>query len=218
MSQGVAGKSMNNLSEFESVDVLLACAETLSRETFAAFLMSEGVPKVWRASSFDQICSLLQGRSHVDLVLVDSELLREQATDKLATIVALSEPAPVVVVQAQGSEANVSAVLETGVKGIVAKSMPAETLVAGLRFVVGGDMFVPYDLLKQQSNVCQQKLESEDVRVLGLVAEGFSNTEIANETGLSSAVVKSCLKRLCRKLEARNRTQAAVIARQTGLI
>lgn len=61
-------------------------------------------------------------------------------------------------------------------------------------------------------------ISEREVTILGLLAEGFSNTEIANSLYISKMTVENHLKRIFKKLNAKNRTHAAVIAVKNNLI
>jgi DNA-binding NarL/FixJ family response regulator len=60
-------------------------------------------------------------------------------------------------------------------------------------------------------------LSKRELDVLGGLTKGFSNKEIALQLDLQEVTVKLHVKTLCRKLDARNRTHAAMIAKEAGL-
>jgi DNA-binding NarL/FixJ family response regulator len=61
-------------------------------------------------------------------------------------------------------------------------------------------------------------LSGREMTVLGYLGEGRKNKEIAMTLGLSEGTVKMHVMSICKKLEATNRTQAVVIARDMGLL
>ena len=61
-------------------------------------------------------------------------------------------------------------------------------------------------------------LTKRETEVLRALSEGKSNKEIARDLGLQEVTIKLHVKTLCRKLEAKNRTQAAMIARDRELL
>ena len=62
------------------------------------------------------------------------------------------------------------------------------------------------------------KLTYRQMQVLGLVADGLSNKEIARQLGLSENTVKIHVSRVFRALDVGNRTQAALVARRRGIL
>jgi len=64
----------------------------------------------------------------------------------------------------------------------------------------------------------RRALTEREKQILRLVCDGLSNAEIADRLGISPETVKSELKRIFRKIEVRNRTQAAVLLVREGLL
>lgn len=109
--------------------------------------------------------------------------------------------------------------IEAGVRGFVPKSAPLKSLNNALRFVASGEMYLPTEYMMRETLAEPQQtdLKPRELRVLGLVCEGYRNNEIGAELGLAETIVKLDVKTACRKLGARNRTQAAVMAIRAGL-
>ena len=61
------------------------------------------------------------------------------------------------------------------------------------------------------------RLTDREKQILRLLCDGLTNRQIASEMSVSSEVVKSGLKRIFRKIDVRNRTQAAVLVAQDHL-
>ena len=63
----------------------------------------------------------------------------------------------------------------------------------------------------------QDVLSAREMQVLSGLVRGLANKEIAREIKLQEVTIKLHVKTLCRKLEAKNRTHAAIIAKEAGL-
>ena len=74
-----------------------------------------------------------------------------------------------------------------------------------------GRICIPYTVLSKISNTPFQQLTARETELLGMLANGWSNTQIASRTGISENTVKYHLKNLYDKLEVRNRAMAVAL-------
>ena len=126
--------------------------------------------------------------------------------------------------------------ISAGAAGFLLKDVPPEDLLEAIRTVFhGGAVVAPSStkrlldhmapLLRSQAQQdgasAQDLLElltAREAEVFKLMAEGFSNTEIAEQLCLSEATVKTHVGRVLSKLEVRDRVQAVVLAYKTGVV
>ena len=84
-----------------------------------------------------------------------------------------------------------------------------------------GETYIPLDFLnavEQEEDIpLRKQLSEREIQVLGGLCQGLSNKEIARELDLQEVTIKLHVKTLCRKIEAKNRTHAAMIAKEAGL-
>ena len=92
-------------------------------------------------------------------------------------------------------------------------------MVAAVRLMAKGERFAPMGLLTADMapGAPLAALTAREVTVLRGICEGKSNKEIARDLGLQEVTVKLHVKTLSRKLEAKNRTHAAMIAKAGGM-
>ena len=110
--------------------------------------------------------------------------------------------------------------LTAGAAGYLTYSLSAQALLAGLRMINLGEIFVPIDVLAQEDQITQTGrhwLTGRERDVLNGLLEGHSNKEIARAHGLSEVTIKHHLKSLRAKLGARNRTHAVCRAIELGI-
>jgi DNA-binding NarL/FixJ family response regulator len=121
--------------------------------------------------------------------------------------------------------------LQNGASGFLLKDTQPAELVSALRAVASGDAVVSPSVTRrlldrflgtsggQLRDVAVLDVLTEREReVLGLIAKGLSNTEIAGTLFLSEATVKTHVGRILAKLDLRDRVQAVVLAYETGLV
>lgn len=154
-----------------------------------------------------------------DLALVD---LLMPGMDGVAGVRALRQRCPtlpLIVVSGQVEPGMVRAVLEAGATGFVPKTGAADTLLLACRVVRSGGVYVPpHALLALQGGsepaARTVALTPRQRDVLALLMDGEPNKRIAQRLGLTEGTVKLHIAALLRALQARNRTEAVVRARQ----
>jgi DNA-binding NarL/FixJ family response regulator len=121
--------------------------------------------------------------------------------------------------------------LRAGASGFLLKDTPPGDLLAAIRVVAAGDALLAPGITRrliaefarrpeptQIAPAALQALTDREREVLGLVAQGLSNAEIAQRLVVSPATSKTYVSRLLAKLGARDRAQLVVIAYETGLV
>ncbi|CCK26725.1 hypothetical protein BN159_2346 [Streptomyces davaonensis JCM 4913] len=172
-------------------------------------------------------------RPHVALINHDAD-----AVDGIAMARSLRRMAPdnapgVLMLSSRTEQAELLSALKGGVRGLLPGNCDPRTLPAAIRDIAGGAMVLKSPnavqligrLLNRSPEVSASAgsgqlalLTTRERDVLSLVANGHSNLVIAKMLSLSEATVKSHLYHLCQKLGLRDRTQAVILAYETGLV
>jgi DNA-binding NarL/FixJ family response regulator len=121
--------------------------------------------------------------------------------------------------------------LRVGASGFLLKDTPPADLLAAIRVVAAGDALLAPGITRRLiaefarrpdptpvAPAALDALTDREREVLGLVAHGLSNSEIAERLVVSSATSKTYVSRLLAKLGARDRAQLVAIAYETGLV
>ncbi|KAA6216951.1 response regulator [Streptomyces filamentosus] len=160
-----------------------------------------------------------------DVVLMDVKMPGTDGIEALKRLQALANPAKVLVVTSFTEQRTVVPALRAGASGYVYKDVDPEALAGAIRSVHAGHVLLHPEvagaLLSQddpQGGTGRGTTLTEREReVLGLIADGRSNREIARVLVLSEKTVKTHVSNILMKLDLADRTQAALWAVRHGL-
>ncbi len=197
--------------------ILIADDHDLVRDTIAMFLESEGVEEIVSVESLDAALDAARSSGSFDLVLLDFNMPGMNGLSGLARMRKVNDNQPVAILSGTATPKIAKEAIEAGASGFVPKTLGAKSMVSAIRFMVAGETFVPYDFMQQAEARTVANLTERETEVLRGLCEGKSNKEIARDLDLQEVTIKLHVKTLCRKLDAKNRTQAAMIARDRRL-
>lgn len=201
--------------------ILLADDHELVRDTLAAFLEMADDIKVVTVADLDAACAKISEGGDFDLVLLDYAMPGMNGLDGLRRAIELSKGKPVAVMSGTATKTVAQEALDSGAIGFLPKTMGAKSLVNAVHFMVAGEVFVPIKFMTDTSveevSPVVKGLSRRELDVLGGLCRGLANKEIARELNLQEVTIKLHVKTLSRKLNAKNRTHAAMIAKEAGL-
>jgi DNA-binding NarL/FixJ family response regulator len=212
------------------VNVLIADDQALVRAGFRAILEARpGIAVV--AEAADGLAALdLARRRRPDVVLMDIRMPGMNGIEATARITAELGDVAVLMLTTFDLDEFVYDALRAGASGFLLKDVVAEQLIEAVHVVAAGDALISPAITKRLiarfartapprlPDTPLETLTPREHEVLGLVARGLSNGEIARELVLSEATVKTHVKRLLAKLGLRDRVQAVVLAYESGVV
>lgn len=214
-----------------SIRVVIADDQALFREGLRTLLSTRPeVEVVGEAANGAESLSLVE-RLQPDVVLMD---LRMPVMDGIVATARLRDrwPAiPVLVLTTFDDDASLFGALRAGAAGYLLKDVSSETLMAALTAAARGEAFLQSTVTGRVVAAFARLMESGGVRaealvlplsprereILSLLGTGASNKEIADRLCLAEGTVKNHVTNILTKLDVRDRTQAALRARQLGL-
>lgn len=213
-----------------TIQVLLADDHGLVRAGFRLVLETEPDIQVV-AEAADGIEAVERTRLHrPDVALMDVQMPLADGIEATRRIVATSTPTRILILTTFEREDYVLGALQAGASGFLLKNAPPEHLVAALHIVHEGDaILAPSVTRRLVERFASQRpvprrgdllaaLTDREREVLGLVAQGLTNTEIAEHLHLGTTTVKTHVSNTLMKLGLRDRVQAVVFAYEAGVV
>jgi DNA-binding NarL/FixJ family response regulator len=212
------------------ITILIADDHPMVREGLRSMLTAPDLTIIGEAGSGQEAVAQVKAL-RPDVVLMD---IRMPDMDGIAALEAIKEahvPSRVIMVTTYRNTAFLLRALAAGADGFVLKDIPRNDLLATVRAVASGAARVDQQFLQQvlRDLAETQPIEAgetehlepltpREMDVLRLLVEGLTNQAIGHALGLSPGTVKGYVQTITQKLNAADRTQAAVKAIRLGLI
>ena len=214
-----------------TVRVLIADDQGMVRSGFTTLLNSEpDIEVVGEAvNGQEAITRAIQLRP--DVILMDVRMPVLDGLQATRQITAMDDAPRVLVLTTFDLDDYVYQALRWGASGFLLKDASARELAEAVRVVAAGDALLSPSVTRRliaefarmgaprgPSRKRLQDLTERETEVLALVAGGLSNAEIAGRLVVAEQTVKTHVSRILMKLGLRDRTQAVVLAYETGLV
>jgi DNA-binding NarL/FixJ family response regulator len=212
------------------IRVLLADDQSLVRAGFRMILKAEsGIEVVGEAG--DGVAAVARARELApDVVLMDIRMPVLDGIEATRQLVVDETSPRVLVLTTFDLDEYVYGALRAGASGFLLKDAPEDQLISAIRVIAtGGSLFAPSVTRRLIEEFSRRtgpssappelgSLTAREIDVLGLVARGLTNAEIAAELVVSEHTVKTHVAHILQKLGLRDRTQAVVVAYESGLV
>lgn len=215
----------------ESLTILVVDDHALVREGLKLLLKEvEFCSEALFAASGAEAIELIEEKD-VDLVLLDVFLGNESGLDTLVKIKELDADIPVIMLSVSESAGVIRDAITAGASGYIVKSAPREVLIHSMNMAISGQKvaLLPLSFVSGPApgedghhsgstggsddvRTRHSKLTKREATILNFIKEGMSNKEIARALGIFEGTVKVHVKSIFRKLGAKNRTVAALMA------
>lgn len=161
----------------------------------------------------------LFGQHHPDVTLMDLRMPVMNGIEAIAKIRAATPDARVIVLTTYDGDENIYRAFREGACGYLLKEMDRRVVLEAIRAVHRGEQYVPREIdqrLTERLNA--PSLTSREIEVLKLIAKGLRNSEIAKSLVITEGTVKIYVKKILYKLNVSDRTEAATVGLQRGII
>ncbi len=216
--------------------ILLADDHALFRDAITHYIESaEPDARMIPARDFPGVTKALAANGDVDLIMLDLRMPGMNGLKGLETLRKNYPDIPVVLLSGFAEKADVSGAMALGACGYFPKTLSGKNMLQAIYKVMQGERFLP---MEYQTNTIMPshfddgtpsvieklpnmppgvKLTRREKQVLEFLLRGIPNKDIADALGLKVVTVKLHVRGICRKLGVKNRTQAALLAQQSGL-
>lgn len=180
------------------------------------------------AEDLTTVTALIADIENIDLAVLDWDMPGMQGLDSIAELRADHPDLKIVILSGRIDDATVHEVLALGIRGFIPKSSSGNAVIAALSVVLSGCTYLPVETALAHNRKRLPKppnarapgkdLTERETDILKLLAQGFSNKEIARQLGVQEITIKMHASRIFAKLRVRNRVQAVSHALKTGLL
>ena len=200
--------------------VLIADDHPLYREAVVTQVRRlYGAAQVDEAASLEALREMAENAATpYDLILADY-YMPGMSPEALARLIGDFAAIPLAVISGSASRADVRAAVQAGARAYIPKTSSPEFFAHALQMVLAGGTSIPAELLAEEPAPDDGlgQLSPRERDVLKGLAQGLSNKEIGRALGLAEVTIKLHLRNIFRKLDVKNRAEAAVRAVKAGL-
>jgi DNA-binding NarL/FixJ family response regulator len=213
------------------IQVVVADDQGMVRSGFSVLLNAQPDIEVIGEAVNGQEAITMAASLQPDVILMDVRMPVLNGLQATREITALPDPPKVLVLTTFDLDDYVYEALRAGASGFLLKDASARELADAVRLVAAGDAllapgvtrrliaeFARMGAPRSPSRKDIEGLTERESEVLALVARGMSNAEIAGHLVVAEQTVKTHVSRILMKLGLRDRTQAVVLAYETGLV
>lgn len=201
--------------------ILIADDHDLLRDTLELWFGKEGIDVV-TTHDLKHALDIIAASDTFDLIMLDYTMRGMDGLNGLRRVLDAGKGARVAIMSGTAPKEVAVEALEVGAAGFVPKTLPARSLVNAVRFMAMGEQYAPIDFMTSEEEEAPlhelaQKLTRRELEVLEKLCDGLSNKEIARSLSIEEPTVKLHMKTLYRKIGVQNRTQAALLAKESGI-
>ena len=164
--------------------------------------------------------AIQQFRAHrPDITLMDLQMPEMNGLDAMIAILGEFPGARIIVLTTYAGDVQAMRAIKAGARAYLLKNSLHKDLLDTIRAVQAGKKTLSPDVaFELAEHAAEESLSPAEVRVLGLIAEGKTNKEIAAQLSVTEDAVKGQVRSILSKLGANDRTHAAMIGLKRGII
>ena len=212
--------------------IVIADDQALFREGLRTLLSTRpDMEVVGEAANGEDVVTLVE-QLRPNVVLMDLRMPKVDGVQATARLHERCPEIPVLVLTTFDDDANLFGALRAGAAGYLLKDVSSETLVSAIHAATRGESFLQSTVTGRVVAAFARLMESggpkaaalvvplsaREREIVSLLGNGASNKEIADRLNLAEGTIKNHVTNILTKLDVRDRTQAALRARQLGIV
>ena len=154
-----------------------------------------------------------------DVLVLDLRMPKGDGLTVVQRLLGRHPEARILVMTTYDGDEDIFQCLRAGARGYLLKDAPRQEILGAIRTVAEGGQYTSHTVAaKALLRMARPSLTQREVEVLGQLAQGRSNKDIARRLTITEGTAKTHVKSILTKLDAMSRTEAVAIAHQRGLI
>jgi two-component system, NarL family, response regulator len=201
------------------IRIMVADDHPLLREGLVSLLGRQPDMKVVAEAENGNQALVLYRQHHPDVTLMDLRMPGMTGLEATTVICKESPNAKIIVLTTYDGDEDIYRALHAGAKSYLLKEMPRKDLLDAIRNVHAGKLQIPPEVAARLAErVYSSELSERELDVLKLIVKGKGNKEIGSLLNLTEGTVKSYIHHIFSKLGVTDRTEAATLALQRGIV
>jgi two-component system, NarL family, response regulator len=207
------------MSQSTPIRVLIADDHSIVRQGLATIINRDPEMTVIAQAEDGQQAIDLFRKHQPDVTLMDLRMPQVTGVEAIRAICAEVKTARIIVLTTYDGDEDIYTGLHSGAQGYLLKDTKPNELLNAIRTIHRGQQYIPPDVgAKLVQRLSNPELSDRELEVLGLMAQGRSNANIATALTITENTVKTHVNRILSKLGVNDRTQAVIIAVKRGIV
>jgi DNA-binding NarL/FixJ family response regulator len=210
---------MQDLTQRTSIRLLIVDDHTVVRAGFSSVLRTQAGLKVVGSVQSGEGALIFLERCAVDVLLLDLHMPAMSGVETLLTLQKRSCPPNVIILSSFEPDEEICKAVETGAHGYLRKDSSCSEIIDAVYAVHSGSSYFPEWIVARISErKLRSNLTARELEILGMVSKGLTNKEIGRAIQVSPFTVRNHVGHIIAKLDVGDRTEAATVAMQQGIL
>ena len=202
-----------------SIRILIVDDHPVVRAGLAGMLGTQLEFEIVGSAPSGEVALSVLGQSAVDVILLDLHMPETTGVQTIIKVKQAGYTARVIILTSYETDEDIYRAVQAGAQGYLLKDVSLEEMVEAIRTVHAGKRYIPREIASRLADrMMHVELTGRELEILKMVSKGLTNKDIGRVLGISNFTVKNHVNSIIEKLDVCDRTEAATVAIQRGLI